>query len=285
MDLTNKEVIINLAKKNDISPSRQSGQNFLISRHYLEEIVGIANLDKDDRVMEIGPGFGVLTLELLKHSGQVVSFEIDKKLFKYLERYLKLYPNFKLHNADAIKNWKIINEELKDLDYKLVSNLPYNITSRVLRNFTELKPRPKEMIIMVQKEVAERVVAKPGQMSILSVAVQFYGHPEKMIDIKSENFWPEPAIDSSILKISQIGMDARNYQKKLSPFKAKDFFRTVKIGFSARRKQLHNNLVNGFKITSEKTSKTLAKNGINPKIRAQELSIDQWIDITRDIAD
>lgn len=280
MDLTNIETIKNLAKSINIHPSRRSGQNFLISKEVLNQMVRTADLHKTDKVMEIGPGFGTLTIELLSTGAEVVSFEIDKKLAEFLARYKKQYSNFNLFQADIIKSWEIIDQEFKDMEYKLVSNLPYNITSLVLRNFMENKPRPSEMTLMVQKEVAQRVIAQPGEMSILSVAVQFFGCPEKVIDISAENFWPQPEVDSSILKITDIGRDINSYEKKLLPLKPKDFFRTVKIGFAAKRKQLHNNLANGFDISSEKTSLILENIDIKPTVRAQDLTIKEWITIT-----
>lgn len=280
MDLTNKDTIINLAKKMNISPSARSGQNFLLSQEYLNTIINTAKLNKHDMVLEVGPGFGVLTIKLLESGAKVFSFEIDKKLAVFMKRYETLFPNFKIINADILKSWAILNDNFKDLQYKLVANLPYNITSKLLREFMETSPRPKEMVIMIQKEVADRITATPGKMSVLAVAVQFYGVPKKIIDLKSENFWPQPEVDSSIIKISKIGIDSNGYGKRLSPYNSKDFFRCVKIGFSAKRKQLHNNLSNGFGISNEKTAQKLNKIKINPNIRAQDLTIDEWISIT-----
>lgn len=281
MDLTSLDTIKYLAKTNGFHPVKSSGQNFLVSEKVLSQIIKTAGLKKTDQVMEIGPGFGTLTVRLLDTGAKVSSFEIDKKLIRYLKRYEGLYPNFKLYDSNVLDGWPIINKEFKDLDYKLVSNLPYNITSIVLRNFTENIPRPSEMVLMVQKEVAERVISKPGQMSILAVAVQFYGSPEKIIDVPPESFWPQPEVNSSILRITEIGQDINGFQKKLLPYKTEDFFRTVKIGFAARRKQLHNNLANGFNVSSKKTTNILNKIGIKPTIRAQDLKIEDWINITR----
>lgn len=296
MNLASLKTIKFLCQKYKFWPSRKSGQNFLVSEKVLHSIVQSAQLKEDDVVLEIGAGFGTLTAELLKTAQKVVAVELDKRLVKALKKLALLNKNLKVVEGDIFKQWPVVSRQLTDLSYKLVANLPYNITSLVLRNFLEQKPRPKEMTVLVQKEVAERVVAKPGQMSLLAVAVQFYGQPEIMKIVSKDNFWPRPEVDSAVLKIQGIsglthhslrqgeaGGDNKGYQWLLGDVDIKKFFSVVKTGFSAKRKQLHNNLAAGWRISNKKAKEILSQSGINPTCRAQDLSIENWAKIAQNI--
>ncbi|MFH1225721.1 MAG: 16S rRNA (adenine(1518)-N(6)/adenine(1519)-N(6))-dimethyltransferase RsmA [bacterium] len=254
-----------------IKPRREQGQNFLIDKNILAKIVETAGLKKDDVVLEVGAGLGVLTKELASRAKKVIAIEQDKKLFAVLEKELAGFKNVELINQDV---FKVDFTDLKD--FKIVSNLPYNITSLFLRHFlsqsASRRTQPNEMVLLVQKEVAKRIIARPPQMSLLAVSVQYYGQPKIISMVKNNSFWPIPAVDSAILKISNI--------KKINPSAGgedKEFFKLVKIGFANKRKQLPNNLANGFGLTKPKSVDWLVKAGFNPKIRAQELSIDDWL--------
>ncbi|MEK7130380.1 MAG: rRNA adenine dimethyltransferase family protein, partial [Patescibacteria group bacterium] len=196
MDLTDIAAIKSLCKQYGLYPSRERGQNFLISRDVLDDMIAAAGLKKDDIVLEVGPGFGVLTLELAQRVKKVIAVEQDEILIKALQENL---------DKENIKNVEIIegniiqvkSEKLKVKSYRIVSNLPYQITSRFLRVFlsdegAETENKPQDMTIMVQKEVAERICAKPGAMSLLAVSVQFYGRPEIVRNVSKDCFWPEP---------------------------------------------------------------------------------------------
>jgi len=303
MNLTSVKTIKALCKKYNFWPSRKSGQNFLISQDVLEKIIQAANLNSQDLVLEIGAGFGTLTFALTLRVKKVIAVELDKRLAKALRDLLNVQnvqdvQNVKIVEGDIFelrtKNQELgtvngeprtMNQELgtlNDLGYKLVSNLPYNITSLVLRNFLEEKPRPSEMILLVQKEVAERVVAKPGEMSLLSVACQFYSQPEIVGYVTKENFWPQPEVDSAILKIQGVSHSTLKLRRvKLEGIDVKKFFSLVKIGFSARRKQLKNNLSAGLRLDRGKIEECLHKIGLDLKIRAQDLSVDDWVRLTR----
>jgi len=283
MDLASKASVEWLCKKYKFWPQRASGQNFLISRKVLSDILSTAQLQNSDTVLEIGAGFGTLTVELLKVAAKVVAVEMDKRLAVPLRKLAAVNENLALIEGDVFKEWPAASSLLKDLQYKLVANLPYNITSLVLRNFLENKPRPSALILLVQQEVAERVVAKPGRMNLLAVAVQFFGRPEIIRTVSAENFWPMPEVDSAVLRISKIGSDSQDYQKELQTKDHKKFFNLVKIGFSAKRKQLHNNLAAGLDMNNIKVQEILKKIGINPRSRAQDLAIDDWIKITQNI--
>ncbi|MFA6098901.1 MAG: 16S rRNA (adenine(1518)-N(6)/adenine(1519)-N(6))-dimethyltransferase RsmA [Patescibacteria group bacterium] len=283
MHLTSKKTIQFLCRKYDFWPSRSSGQNFLVSEKTLNKIVESANLNSNDKVLEIGGGFGTLTTALLEKAGQITTVEMDKRLFGALQKISAVSPNLKAVLGDIFQNWKVISAGFPDLSYKLVANLPYNITSLVLRNFLEYQPRPSAMTLLVQKEVADRICAQPGSLSLLSVAVQFFGSPRVISYIPKSDFWPEPQVDSAILQIKEIGKDPNNYLQSLNGLDQKELFKIIKLGFSAKRKQLHNNLSGGLGVTGKEISKILSKIDLNQMIRAQELSINQWIEITKEL--
>lgn len=269
-----------LCARYNIHPSKKLGQNFLIDSRIARIVLDSADLKPNDCVVEVGPGFGVLTMELVKRAKKIVAVEIDKRMAQALT---EIGSPLCVLNQDILR---ISNQELcatlSDVQavaqhsvsglYKVVANLPYSITSAVLRKFTEEEPRPELMVVMVQKEVAERVCAKPGDMSILSVAIQYYGKPEIIAIVPRSAFWPEPEVDSAILRI-------RNYELGIRGLKNKKFFQIVRIGFSSRRKQLQNNLMVGLRLTREQAIKALAEIGLGPKVRAQELSVSQWIEL------
>lgn len=288
MNLTSIETIKKISQKYNFWPSRKSGQNFLINEDIIKKIISAADLDSQDLILEIGPGFGTLTFALAGKVKKVIAIELDKRLVKALRDLLNVQDAEGVENVEVVEGdifkLRTMNQELrtlKDLNYKLVSNLPYNITSLVLRNFLENKPRPSEMILLVQKEVAERVVAQPGEMSLLSVACQFYGQPEIISEVSKENFWPQPEVDSALLKIMGLSHIALAMEGLLGDIEIKNFFNLVKIGFSARRKQLQNNLAAGLRISNGKVKRYLEETGLDSKVRAQDLSIENWIKLAK----
>jgi len=261
--------IKNLLRKYDIRPSKRLGQNFLVDKNVLEKIIEAANISLDDIILEIGPGLGILTLELAKFAKKVIAIEKDRALCQILKIILKDYKNIEIIHADILK---IASPQLKN--YKIVANLPYYITSPVIRKFLEAECKPEIMILMVQKEVAQRICAKPPHMNLLAVAVQFYAGPAspaggpKIISYVSKNsFWPKPKVDSAIIRI----VPAQTNEK----INREQFFKIVKAGFSSKRKMLKNNL----KIDGS----VLTKSGLDPKIRAENLSIENWIKLYEEI--
>lgn len=279
MNLTSIKIIKSLCKQYNFWPRRESGQNFLINKEVLDKIIQSSDLKKDDVVLEIGAGFGTLTFELAKFAKKVIACELDKRLVKALKNVqdVQNVKNVQIVEGDIFKQWSVVSSQLIDLKYKLISNLPYNITSLVLRSFLEVKPRPKEMILLIQKEVAERIVSKPGEMSLLSVMVQFYAKPEIVSFVPRKNFWPEPEVDSTIIKIEGL----TSAWSLRGDGETSKFFRVVKAGFSAKRKQLHNNLSVCLKISDNELKKILRKLDLDEKIRAQDLSIQDWINLTK----
>lgn len=251
---------------------RYLGQHFLNNETIIDRIIASSNISKEDVVLEIGPGEGVLTEKLCQKGEKIISIELDKKLETGLKNRFKNQENLEIIFDDILKiNVPQILTDRNISSYKLVANIPYYITSKIIRLFLETKIKPNEIILMIQKEVAERIVAKPGEMSILSVSVQYYSDVQKIFDVSRENFNPPPEVDSSVIKIYNL--------KKTDPEKDKKFFRTVKAGFCARRKTLANNLANSFHLNKRDVEEKLAVAGLPPQIRSQELSIEDWIKI------
>ncbi|MDD5605991.1 MAG: 16S rRNA (adenine(1518)-N(6)/adenine(1519)-N(6))-dimethyltransferase RsmA [Patescibacteria group bacterium] len=280
IDLTDIKTIKSLLTHYNTSAHKSLGQNFLIDPEVLDEILCAAQLSKNDFVVEVGPGFGVLTLPVADAAGRVLAIETDKKILQILKALSSGYTNIDILPANVLKLesrqlyeryrlWRKARN--KTTQYKLVSNLPYYITSSILKQFLETEFRPSLLVVMVQKEVAERIVAKEGERSILSVSVQFFGKPEIVRIVPKTSFWPKPEVDSAILKIVPYPELPHNVDD------IKLFFRVVKAGFGERRKQLHNALSGGLGVDDTVMQKVLKENRINPKHRAQDLSIDQWV--------
>jgi len=197
-----------LLRRFDLQARKSLGQHFLIDEEVLKLITSAAELTPTDVIMEIGPGLGVLTRELARQSGWVVAIELDSRLATILKQSLTPFNNVTIVNEDVLRiDPEALLQEQKakfppiigsPLSYKVVANLPYYITSPVLRHFLEASPKPQIMVVMVQKEVAEAIVAKPGQMSILSISVQFYGEPAIIGYVPAQCFYPAPEVDSAI---------------------------------------------------------------------------------------
>ncbi len=256
------------------------GQHFLIDEDVLKLITSAAELTPTDVIMEIGPGLGVLTRELARQAGWVIAVELDSQLAAILKQTPGSFDNVTIINKDIrqIEPSALIREEKKrfpavianSLDYKLVANLPYYITSPVLRHFLEASLKPQIMVIMVQKEVAEAIVAEPGQMSVLSISVQFYGKPRIISYVPARCFYPVPEVDSAILQVIPYA------QPPVAVTDEKSFFELVRAGFSAPRKQLGNSLAQGLGLTKTKALPLLKEADIMPQRRAETLTLDEW---------
>jgi len=262
--------------KEKIRPNKSWGQNFLIDKKVLEKIIETAGLVKDDVVIEIGAGTGILTKELSTRVKKVIAFEIDKKLIPILQGNLKKFENVEIRNEDILKieDWQCLKTK-----YKIVANIPYNITSAVLEKFLSAPNKPAILVLLVQREVAERICASPspaGQgrdvgMSVLSVMVQFYGAPKIIKIVPPSAFSPQPKVESAILKIEMKDFRETGIEKH--------FFQIVKAGFSQRRRMLKNNL---RVLADEKTIKNLLQNSkIKETARAEEISLEQWLSLAK----
>jgi len=288
MNLASQVIVKDLLRKYNIRPFKGFGQNFLISENILKKIVEAANVVPKDIVLEIGPGIGTLTIELAKKAKKVIAVEKDKEMVQILKETLVDFKNVEVIEGDALKlNPK--NYKLRTKNYKLIANLPYNITSPVIRKFLESKNPPKEMILMVQKEVAQRICAKPPNMTrstgsgssragrgmnLLAVSVQFYSEPKILFYVSKNNFWPRPKVDGAIIRLK-----IENRKWKVD----KDlFFKIARAGFSQPRKQILNNLSKVLKLDKEKTKYWLKGNNIAYSQRAETLAIKDWLKLTKD---
>jgi len=299
-----RKEIKNLFGKYNFSPKKFLGQNFLISKNILRKIVQAAEISKKDTILEVGPGIGNLTIELAKElakkvhpikslrskfngAGKVIAVEKDKRMIEILKDVLK---------SSNVRNVQIVKGDILKLEprtfnlkiYKLVANIPYYLTSRLIRKFLEEKRKPKLMVLMVQKEVAQRICALPAKvfakqkfrraspqkMNLLAVSVQFYAKPEIISFVSKNCFFPRPKVESAIIKISNPKCQIPKPEGEL-------FFKIVKAGFSQPRKQLVNNLSKMLKLDKEKARNWLLENKIKPTQRAETLKIEDWLKLTK----
>ncbi|MEA3293327.1 MAG: 16S rRNA (adenine(1518)-N(6)/adenine(1519)-N(6))-dimethyltransferase RsmA [Patescibacteria group bacterium] len=278
MDLRLKNEIKNLVKKYNLLPKKSLGQNFLISQQILKKIIKASSIQKNDIVLEVGPGLGTLTKELSQKAKKVIAIEKDEKMFEILREELRDYKNVEFIQRDILKI-KIDELKLKSKKYKITANLPYYIATPVLRKFLELKNHPNSMILMVQKQVAQRICAKPPNMNLLAVFVQFYAQTKIIGFVSKKSFFPEPKVDGAIIRINP-----NNKFPSIIGKLENLFFEIVKIGFSKPRKQILNIFFNSSlfkKQSKENIEKWLLKNKINPKQRAESLTINNWIDLSK----
>ena len=263
-----------LLQKYNLRPRKGLGQNFLSDPHHLSKIVEAAELSADDTVLEIGPGPGVLTRLLAEQAGHVIAVELDPAMVHLLQSEYGDYPNLTILHADILKT-QITSQLLSQpttqpTPYKVVANLPYYITSAVVRHLLESDPQPSRLVITVQKEVAQRIVAEPGDMSVLAVSVQFYGQPKLIHHIPAGAFYPPPKVDSAVVCIDTYAQPPANVPD------IEFFFQVVKAGFSQKRKQLKNTLAGGLRQPTAVVIHALKQAGIDPTRRAQTLSVAEW---------
>jgi len=242
------------------------GQNFLTDDSTAQRIVGSASISKNDNILEVGPGKGILTQYLAQSAGRVLTIEIDQRLIESLR---KKFENIEIIEGDILKiNLPRLLEENNFQNYKVVANLPYYITSKIIRLLLETKYPPTEMVLMVQKEVGERIVALDGKESILSISVKFYAEPEILFSVPRENFDPIPEVDSAVISLKR--------KKNIPEIDTKKFFYLVKAGFSAKRKMLINNLSSIFHLTRVELLSVFEKAGLEPTVRAEKLGVADW---------
>lgn len=266
-----------LLQRFDLKARKGLGQHFLIDREVLELITSAAELTPDDVIVEVGPGLGVLTRELARQAGWVIAIELDDKLAALLKQTLASFNNVTIINDDVLKiepgAW--LKEQKVRFPYKVVANLPYYIISPVLRHFLEASAKPQMMIVMVQKEVAEVIVAKPGEMSLLSVSIQFYGEPRIISYVPAQCFYPAPKVDSAILRIDPYP------QPTLAVADVAGFFDLVRAGFTTPRKQIANSLAQGLGLPKGEVLSLLEKADVVSQRRAETLTLREWEQLWR----
>jgi len=259
-----------LLEQHEIDPKKSLGQNFLHDPLSLERIVNAASLTSEDTVVEVGPGTGVLTKRLAALARRVIAVELDDRLIPILAQ---LPENVHIVNADILTTdvEKLVGSE----PYKVVANLPYYITSAILRHTLEIAHKPTLMVLTVQQEVADRLVAKPGDMSVLAVSMQYYGTPKIVGRIGSAAFYPRPGVASAIVKIDVFPQPQVQVPDDAS------FFKVVRAGFSQKRKQIKNALGGGLAMEHAQAAEHLTKAGIDPTRRAETLTIEEWAALAR----
>ena len=263
------------------SPKKSLGQHFLTNPDVVRDMLHEIALTKDDVVVEIGPGPGILTEKLVSAAKKVIAIEIDKSLAEDLENKFSGDTNLTVISGDvlSVNLPELLSEHAPDeKDYSLIANIPYYITAPIIRLFLESPSPPKEMLLMVQKEVGQRLAAEPGSMSLLSVSAQFYADVEYCFTVPAADFHPAPKVDSAVVKL-------RLHRVRSSDEEIQKFFRVARAGFAAKRKTLINNLANGLHRDKEEIENVLAKQKIAPTARAQELSIAQWQKLSKTLAD
>ena len=249
------------------------GQHFLVDGRVLKRIVAAADLTPEDTVIEVGPGLGILTRELAQQAGRVIAIEADGEMVSALSEIVARYPNLTVIQGDIMHVDPVSllpSPTGVPAGYKVVANIPYYITSAVLRHFLEASRQPTLMVVMVQKEVGKAIVAQPGDMSLLAVSIQFYGLPSIVARVPARSFYPPPKVDSVILRVDV------HKKPPVSVSSARAFFETVRAGFSAPRKQLRNSLAQGLAVGTQEAADLLQRAEIDPRRRAETLSIEEW---------
>jgi 16S rRNA (adenine1518-N6/adenine1519-N6)-dimethyltransferase len=270
-----------LLKKYGLRPSKGLGQNFLVDENALHKVVKAAEISEQDLVLEVGPGLGSLTRYLVATARQVIAVELDKKLLPALHETLASIDNveivigdiLKLNPADLLSSGQQ-SSGWGQTSYKVVANIPYYITSALIRHLLEAEIQPSRIVLTLQKEVAQRICAEPPKLSLLALSVQVYGQPKIVAKIPAGSFYPPPKVDSSVVTIEL-------YPDPLIPnHLLPDFFRLAKAGFSQKRKTLRNSLSAGMGWPKDQAGAILVEAGIDPQRRAQTLSLKEWETLT-----
>lgn len=271
-----------LLRRYGLHPDKRLGQNFLIDPAALARVVEAAGIEPSEAVLEIGPGLGSLTRYLCRQARRVVAVELDEKLIPPLKEALSACSNVTLVQGDILKlnPASLMVEPDGTARYVVAANIPYYITSALLRHLLESTAPPQRMILTVQREVAERICAGPGEMSLLALSVQVYGTPRIAAHIPAGAFFPAPQVDSSVVRVD---VGAARFEHDMR----KAFFRLAKAGFSQKRKTLRNALAGGMHWSTQQAGDCLQLAGIDPQRRAETLSLDEWAtlaEVTRQAA-
>ena len=257
-----------LLKQYGLRADKKLGQNFLQDPFALEAITAAAGIQPTDTVLEIGPGLGSLTRYLAVSAREVIAVELDADLIPPLQAVTKPYENIHIIHGDILK---LSPRELIHVsEYLVVANIPYYITSAIIRHLLENKPKPRRIVLTIQKEVADRICAKPGDMSLLALSVQVYGEPSIAKRIPANAFFPAPKVDSAVLTIDIYPSPI------IQPEFLDTFFKLIKAGFSQKRKTLRNSLSSGLHTSTSVSVEILTQAGIDPMRRAETLSIEEW---------
>ena len=290
-----------LLSRFNLRARKSLGQNFLVDDAALDRIVAAAEISTRDWILEIGPGLGTLTRRLAQSAGRVVAVEIDQNLIPPLRLALTGHSNVDIVHGDILQldpsalmqrgpearsarpqaeitTSRPDHPTTRLPDYKVVANLPYYITSAVIRRLLEAEMRPSLLILTMQLEVAQRILAAPGDLSVLAVSVQFYGRPALVTRINAGSFYPAPKVDSAVVRIDV------HPQPPVAVGDVDRFFAVVKAGFGQKRKQIHNALKAGLAVPPETITAALAQANVDPKRRAETLTLQDWAAVVEALA-
>lgn len=278
MESAYKETMF-ILKKYNISANKSLGQNFLINDEVIEKIVDSANVNKEDLVIEIGPGLGTLTAKLLERAKKVIAIELDNRMISILNDRFSLFENFELINEDVLKvnlNEVIHKENVKSV--KVVANLPYYITTPIIMKLLEDKLNIESITVMIQKEVAKRLTAQPGDKlsGAITYSVNYYCEPEEVIIVPNSSFIPEPEVESEVINLKI---------RKEPPVKVKNeelFFKLIKASFMQRRKTLINGITNSGLMNKEEAKELLLKVGLDERVRGESLSMQDFANLANE---
>ena len=260
----------------DARPQKKWGQNFLTDARILASIASAADITSNDTVLEIGPGLGHLTRVLAARAARVIAVEIDAKLTSKLQTEFSNTPNVHITHGDILKADPLAWIQSADAagapvnEYKVVANLPYYITSAILRHLLEAEHKPAVVVVMVQREVAQRIIARPPDMNLLAVSVQCFAQARIVRTIAAGAFYPRPKVDSAVMRLDVFPKATMPIQE------TQDFFSVVRAGFGEKRKQLRNSLASGLTIPPQVAEQLLFAAGIDPSRRAETLGLDEW---------
>jgi 16S rRNA (adenine1518-N6/adenine1519-N6)-dimethyltransferase len=272
-----------------LRPQKKWGQHFLTDQRILSSIADAADVQSTDTILEIGPGLGHLTRVLASRAARVVAVEIDAELARKLRAEFANTPNITIAHGNILdapaSEWLTYSgneiagakRQASAIPFKVVANLPYYITSAILRHILEAEHKPSVVVVMVQREVAQRIVARPPAMNLLAVSVQFFAQPKIIRTIAAGAFYPPPQVDSAVVRLEVLP------QTRLTPAETERFFEIVRAGFGERRKQLRNSLARRLKQTASSIERALANAGIDPTRRAETLNVDEWIALSRQL--
>lgn len=262
-----------ILEKYGLEAKKSLGQNFLSDENILNRIVAAADLQPGDEILEVGPGLGSLTMTLASRVRRVVAVELDNRLLPILQSQLSAYPQVEIVHGDILK-FDPAAYFAQAAAYKVVANVPYYITGGILRHLLTNQCLPQRLVLTVQKEVAERLTAPVGDLSLLAISVLFYGQTEYVTQLPAGAFWPRPNVDSAVIVIDST-------KRPVSAQTVTDetlFFEVVRAGFSQKRKQIHKNLLS-LGQPKEQTQALLASAHIDPQRRAETLTIEEWIQL------
>lgn len=268
VDLTRRDVVESLLRRYHLRPEKRLGQNFLIDRQALDRVVAAAELEEHNTVLEVGAGLGTLTQRLARLAARVVAVEYDRRLEPVLRETVGGEAGVEIVMGDILG--LDLGRLMGAAPYQVVANIPYQITSHLIRRMLESEAPPQRMVLTVQREVAERVLAGPGEMNLLALGVQVYGDARVMAHLSAASFFPSPQVDSAVLRI-----DLRQ-PARLRPEEVRSVFRLARAGFAQPRKKLRNAMAAGLRLSPSEVEAALRRLEVSPDARAEDLSLDEW---------